>query len=718
MSINKIFSKNNVLLLSSANGALAGLEFNGQNVLVPAGELFLLQFLDKSGDALQCCSSDFKSIVWNENSIEYTGNNKISGLLTKVTIREENGFYYFKFKVENIPDNLVLEWLDGVCPNFTGGTMLWPNCEGVEITDFMARENSPYSNCHPIRFPRRGTGMGCFYPGEAQMQFLARYHDGVGIYFAAHDSTNTTKAVEYVPQADGSVRLSLQTFTDSDFGVSYESTFEYVLGGFAGGWMEACEIYRNWVDSLELPKPERALPCWIDDSPVTLIYPVRGDGDDKGSMAANQYFPYNNAMPLVRDLAQKFDSRVMALLMHWEGTAPWAPPYVWPPLGGEKIFSEFKNSLHKEGHLLGVYCSGTAWTQRSCITSYSCEDKFENENLIRYMMRGPKGEIEATICNGEQSQRLGYDLCLAEEWSRQTVMAEIRKIAKSGVDYAQYFDQNLGGQSNFCYSGEHDHPPVPGRWQVDTMRRLLEDIDAMLAADNSRMVLGCEAAAAMPYLDILQFSDARPANGYGKGMPVPAYAFVFHDRVNSFMGNQCGIGYFLDLETCPENLLYRTAYSFNAGDMLSVVLKDNGRVHWGWVLKWDFPEPDQASIITLIRNLNATRKKYLPFLQYGRMQKPKIKVIAPEYELALQCSRKKVNGIFHSRWQSPDNQTIEVVTNFLPYELTIGIALPDDAEFDNIHNGKYVLPPLSATVFREISLSQNIYNRSHSRRAR
>ena len=621
------------LLLSERCGAVASLVADGVERVVPAAEAFTLQLLDGKGEPTRLKSSEFAF----EPRVTFAGGGRgatalpvgdgragspcpplgftwrhANGLVVKMKIEAANGEFRFTPSVEGIPVGMLLEWFDGpqVCIA-QDRTLYWPYWDGCEVTDFKCRRYRPVGYVE-----RYGESISSLYPGFCQMQFMAAYKEGKGVYFSAVDGRHTPKGVEWERIDDGMVRLSLQTFCgDLDKKGAWRPKFHYLLRPYEGGWMEACEVYRDWVRTLPGFKNSPKRPKWMYDSPVNLIYPVRGEGSDHSprDMKPNRYFPYVNAMSAVEKYGKLLDSRIMALLMHWEGTAPWAPPYVWPPYGGEAELAKFREALHARGDLLGVYCSGTAWTQiSSIIPRYSLEQRFEDEHLGRHMMRGPKGEITAYICNGHEGQRLGYDMCLAEDWPVQTVEDEVGKIARFGIDYCQFFDQNLGGGWLLCYAKRHAHPPIPGAWATDAMASLQKRLVA--SAGSHGMSLGCESAAATPYVPNLFYNDARSMIGFRFGRPVPGLAFVFHEWQCNFSGNQCGIS------QCDP--FWRWMYSFHNGDTLSLILGDDDGLVEAWCRPWREKFPEQDALVRLVRRLNAIRKKYPSFLLEGRMIRP------------------------------------------------------------------------------------------------
>ncbi len=656
------------LTLSARNGAALSFRPHGKELLRPARELFTLQLLDPERTPRRVCSSDFAAPQeFGELTLVFAGTRQFPRLHVTACLRgESDGTVAFRFEVRGIESGWRLEWIDAPQPVIGAGqTLFSPVSEGMLVTDFSLRRNDSYSRYHELGFPIRGRSTGNLYPGSAQMQFLAAYDaKGDGVYFGADDPFHTPKAVEYEPLDGGDARLSLQTFCGDGEPDRYRS-FEYRLTPFRGDWKNACECYRNWIYSLPEFRKKPVRPAWMRDSPVTLIYAVRGDGDDRGNLPANLYFPYENALPVADFYAEALDSRILALPMHWEGTAPWAPPYVWPPYGGEESFARFRDGLHERGHLLGVYCSGTAWTQTSSITSYSQEEKFAAEGLEREMMRGPRGEIDAVVCNGENLQRLGYDLCVAREWSRRTVLDEFGKLAAFGLDYVQFFDQNIGGGTLLCYSREHGHPEIPGAWQTRAMASLQREM--LDAAGEKSPVIGAEASAATPYVQNLIYNDARACFTFGRGLPVPGYAYVFHEFLCNFMGNQCGIHDHFDMKKTPWNLFYRTAYAFHCGDMLSILLGPGGKIFWNWGLKWGAaPLPPQEQELRLLHSLNRLRKQYPQFLFEGRMIPEFIRWETDSVPLELANRTERIPRILASAWEDSAGNRIEFLTNFLP----------------------------------------------------
>lgn len=655
------------LTLSALNGAVCSFRPGDTELLRPARELFSLQLLDPERNPHRVRSSDFSMPRCSDAlMLTFSGATAVPGLGVKVHLRggEADGGVSFRFEVEGVKDGWRLEWIDG--PQLvigSGQTLFQPIAEGVLITDFSTRLGNPYDWYHELGFPVRGRAVGALYPGFAQMQFLAAWNrDGDGIYFGADDAAHTPKAVEYEPLDHGdSARLSLQTFCGDGDPDGYRSSFDYRLIPFRGDWKTACEIYRNWIKTLPEFQEKPVRPAWMRDSPVTLIYPVRGNGDDRGKQLPNEYFPYVNALTAVDFYAAKLDSRVLALPMHWEGTAPWAPPYVWPPYGGEEKLALFRDRLHERGHLLGVYCSGTAWTQTSSITDYSQEESFATEQLEKQMMRGPKGEIDAVVCNGENLQRLGYDMCVAQEWTRKTVLDEFEKLAKFRFDYVQFFDQNLGGGSLLCYAREHRHPDIPGAWQTGAMASLQEEMVALAGVSTA---IGTEAGAATPYVKTLFYNDSRPGFVYGWGLPVPGYAYVFHEYACNFMGNQCGI--LMDPLETPWNLLFRTAYAFHCGDMLSILLGPGGTIFWNWGMRWNSAAPPaQEPELRMLRDLNALRKRYPQFLFDGKMIPEFIRWETGKIPLVLPNRTEEIDRVLSSAWEDSAGNRIEFITNFL-----------------------------------------------------
>lgn len=677
-------------------GTVISYQINHNEMLAERAEerpLFTIRLRDDAGSLIDIDSFTFREITHEctEQGLTFTFSQQEQlDIIVKTSIIVDAQIDQYEFFIDIMNDtDCYVEYIDypemTVPNNFVsdGGTgrLFWPAMEGCEVSDPAQRDSemSIGYRYQPVSYPSKG--WEGFYPGPVQMQFMAYYSDNAGFYFAAHDAEHHPKAIEYHKTEYG-VRMEYRTFLAIDKRTNYIGRFSFVLKAGIQNWMDAAEIYREFAENHYQGLPEKFavrknIPEWIKESPLVLIYPVRGE-KDTGQMQPNCFFPYENVLPIVEKYAQEFNTQIMVLLMHWEGTAPWAPPYIWPPFGGEEMFCKFVDKMHESGNLVGLYASGIGWTDESVLwPEYQMKQYREDNGLTDIMCAAPDQSLpHSLICNGPI--RWGYDMCPANDFVKDCVVNEISKVIDSRVDYLQYFDQNLGGMSELCYSKKHGHLPVHGKWAVDAMNNLYSAVGKLIEEKGSEIVIGCEAAAAESYCRMLTFSDLRYNINFYYAKPVPAYAYVYHQYLFNFMGNENTFNVAVPNTKNPYSLHFRMAYSFVAGDVLTGVMNGRSELFWDWGTVWDVESPDQSTLKQLIKNLLCLRKGLAKeYLLAGRMIQP----ISYHTDGVFQLIRSddtvvEYPNVLSSAWEDETGNQVQIFVNFTDSEKQVVLSKP------------------------------------------
>ncbi len=634
------------------------------------------QLLVSSSDAAACTKTEADTYCYTE----FLSNGNPLHLAVTVAPKCRDGALFWHLSVQN-QTTYLLEWaefpnidLEPLRRNGGIGEILFPYNEGALVDDLDKRESSMFPHMEP-QYP----SMGAFamFPNMICSQFMAYLFDGMGFYMGAHDASRGVKAIDFYGTEHG-VRIQFRHYCGVGYGEDWSCSYPMVWRLFEGTWEDGAEIYRAWFEENLPPHAckvteNRDLPDWYEDSPLIVTYPVRGM-HDMDEMKPNALFPYCNALPCLDEIAARTDSRLLVLLMHWEGTAPWAPPHVWPPYGGEEPFFVFRDALHQKKHLLGVYCSGFGYTLQSNLDTYNREEEYRTEQLEHAMCASPKGEVEISrICT---AQRKGYDICPASEHGRELLDRAYRPLLESGIDYTQILDQNHGGSQYFCYSREHGHPPTPGVWMTQKMQELLHQWNEI---PKGKMLFGCESAAAEPYIGELLFSDNRFELCYQIGKPVPLYAYLYHEYLRNFMGNQVACPFPEALDT----LRHRMAYSFAAGDCLTLAMMPNGSLYPHWSGRDFSCPPDKDKALTFAHKLiTFYRETAKPYLYAGRMIKPQefTVVSSPVYD----DERSEFPPVYCSAWEA-NGTRVQIFVN----------ANEEDVEL-TVQGNRLFVPPMDA----------------------
>ena len=206
------------------------------------------------------------------------------------------------------------------------------------------------------------------------------------------------------------------------------------------------------------------------------------------------------------------------------------------------------------------------------------------------------------------------------------------------------------------------------------MKSILKEV-----TDASPNVLfGCESAAAESYIPYLLFNDNRFNLNFYVGKQVPVYAYVYHEYLNNFMGNQVSVHGCIDFEKSPDNLYERIAYSFSAGDMLTLVLNDSGEIAWNWGVKNPEFTPEQEPVKVLVKNLNLWRSGYgKKYLHTGKMVKPFSVDSGVNRFITTKGGSIVRDNIYTRAWLSQNGEYGQFVINYNNKEIECKISLPE-----------------------------------------
>lgn len=558
-----------------------------------------------------------------------------------------------------------------VVPDQPDAALLLPNVQGQLL---QAPQIERLQADEPRRWqfwPENGNSQ--HYPGRSFAQFMAWYTPRAGMYLACDDTAGNVKLLRALRRPQG-LRMGLAHV--GDWPAPGERTLEYevLLGSFRGDWYDAGDLYRDWTlrQSWATPLTERTdIPAWLLESPPHITIRLQGYVDAGPAPPIDEFLPYEKCLPLLQGIADGVDSPVVAVLMSWERGGPWVYPDCFPPVGGDESMTSFCRQARERGWRVGSFCNGTRWVMKHLFNDYDGAEYFKTHHGEQGVCIQPDGELWAE--RWDLSWRPSFITCMAQQQTRQIAADFVARLIGWGMQSIQFFDQNCNASTFPCFSSEHGHPPLPGKWMAQAMADMIGDFrQAAAAAGEPEVIQSTEWPTNEFCLPLFQQSDLRiSVPGAGNADFVPIYQYIFHE---------CTLTHgMMSLGPEPVSIPARTAWEFVWGEIVGAVMIGDGTLLNRETSNWADWEPrvgSNADALEMMRTATALRRGIgRDFLVYGRMQRPaEVECEVCEWEFSAKAHA--VPAVAHCAWQAPDGRHGIALANWTTEPRTVTISDP------------------------------------------
>jgi len=592
--------------------------------------------------------------------------------------------------------------------------VVWPAGLGGRLLHGRALAELPEDAARLWRLcPENGDSQ--HYPGGSYAQFLAWYSDAVGVLLACDDAEGHVKLLQPVRTSCG-VRLGVAHVGDWPDEGERELEYAVRLRLFRGDWYDVADLYREWTLKQWWATPlarRDDVPNWLLDSPPHITVRLQGVLDDGPTDPVEEFLPYERCIPLLERIADRVQSPLVVVLMSWERGGPWVYPDCFPPVGGEGSLARFVGLARERGWQVGSFCNGTRWVLSHRCNGYDGQVYYREHDGEAGVCRTPRGKPWEE--NWDANWRPSYACCMAADGTRRLATEFVSRLAGWGMRSLQFFDQNINAATFPCFSADHGHPPMPGRWMARAMEAMVSEFrratydagaaDAIQSTEN-----GCNETC----LPLFQQCDVRvspPSSGADDYIPL--YQYLFHECI--VMHGMMSTG------PEPYSMPVRTAWNFVWGEIPGGVMTGDGTLLNRETFNWAPWEPQVGSdehALEMLRVTTAIRRgPGRDFLVYGRMLRPPA-MLCDDVEWESYGRPRRVPTVAHAMWQTLDGAPGLAMANWTDREQSVtvcdsrlegrlaahveGRGHTERPVADESGAWSLVLPPLSATVVRRV----------------